>query len=59
MQLLTKKSYYIPAKTVQIFNHREDWKAYTIQYNLEKKISNVWFFFLRDIRVPKRKAMQD
>jgi len=27
MQLLTKKSYYIPAQTVQVFNQWEDWKA--------------------------------
>lgn len=39
MQLLTKV-YYIPTKTAQTFNQRENWKAYTIQYHLENKVSN-------------------
>lgn len=58
MQLLTNKSYYIPAKQLRYLISKKTEKLATIQYHLENKVSSAGYF-LHDIRMPKRKSIQD
>lgn len=44
-QLLTNKSYYIPAKIVQTFNQWKDWKAYYYSVSFGKQGFQCQIFF--------------